>query len=288
MPVYMEKHIRTHGNHSSSSRCRMFMIILFTVFLFKSGSPISERNCGTILSKRIVGGAASEISHQPWMAHMRFKVQNRSVNCGASLIQKQWLLSTAHCFRKLRDDSLLIIRLGYTDLIKPNSYSRIAVTNKKYIHIHPNFSPTSAENDISLIQLPREVTMNPYIKTICLGNEFDIPFEKTAVAAGWGSHDYRVTKVSKSLHTVILDVTRRAYCNSYTRSTNFICAYTPGKDTCIGDSGGPLSVVRSGKWTQVGIISHGPRECGLVAKPGVYTNLSKFRSWISNIIRTHS
>ncbi|KAK7794875.1 hypothetical protein R5R35_010567 [Gryllus longicercus] len=49
-----------------------------------------------------------------------------------------------------------------------------------------------------------------------------------------------------------------------------------GKDACTFDSGGPL--VADGE--QVGVVSWGDR-CGRPCKPGVYTNVVYFRSWIT-------
>ena len=53
-----------------------------------------------------------------------------------------------------------------------------------------------------------------------------------------------------------------------------------GKDTCDGDAGGPLVVKSSnGKFTSGGISSWGIG-CGEPNQSGVYTRISKFRSWI--------
>ncbi len=59
-----------------------------------------------------------------------------------------------------------------------------------------------------------------------------------------------------------------------------ICAGKAGVDTCQGDSGGPM--VRrdaTGRWIQVGITSYG-LGCARKGYPGVYTQVSKFRTAI--------
>lgn len=67
-----------------------------------------------------------------------------------------------------------------------------------------------------------------------------------------------------------------------------------GKDTCVGDSGGPLlnSFQRSpnssnplekkfvGKMFQTGIVSFGPALCGSSGKPSVYTKVLPYIDWI--------
>jgi len=62
----------------------------------------------------------------------------------------------------------------------------------------------------------------------------------------------------------------------------FLCAGTSngGKDSCEGDSGGPLVVKgRTGRYELAGIISWGIG-CGDRNRPGVYTRISEFKSWI--------
>jgi secreted trypsin-like serine protease len=58
-----------------------------------------------------------------------------------------------------------------------------------------------------------------------------------------------------------------------------------GKDTCSGDSGGPILLF--GTTIQVGIISNGVG-CGKRGVPGVNTRVSAFDEWIHNTICTLS
>jgi hypothetical protein len=62
-----------------------------------------------------------------------------------------------------------------------------------------------------------------------------------------------------------------------------LCAGVPegGKDSCNGDSGGPM-VVRDEKnfFIQAGIVSWGPTDCGTPGLTGVYTRVSAFDAWL--------
>lgn len=56
-------------------------------------------------------------------------------------------------------------------------------------------------------------------------------------------------------------------------------------DACQGDSGGPLMSERSdSKFILVGLVSFGPRECGISNFPGVYTKVESFIPWILQYI----
>jgi hypothetical protein len=68
-----------------------------------------------------------------------------------------------------------------------------------------------------------------------------------------------------------------------------MCARREGKDTCFGDSGGPLFVVDADGdgATQIGIVSKGPALCAVFTMPGVFTRVSAVAEWIlDNAART--
>lgn len=62
-----------------------------------------------------------------------------------------------------------------------------------------------------------------------------------------------------------------------------LCAGSPARKTCHGDSGGPV-VLPGTKPLLVGVVSWGETTCAGNAKPGVYTRVGAYRKWIDDVI----
>ena len=61
--------------------------------------------------------------------------------------------------------------------------------------------------------------------------------------------------------------------------------FVTGKDSCGGDSGGPMTYRHSvnDPWYLVGLVSYGATKCG--DKPGVYTYVPHYIGWIRRTLR---
>merc|ERR1712224_198926 len=105
-----------------------------------------------------------------------------------------------------------------------------------------------------------------------------------------------ISKPSNSLQKVDLryvpaDTCNRAFGRGATSwfgggntiEAGMMCAYSEGKDSCGGDSGGPLLIEGSSPSTDelVGIVSWGI-SCADQDYPGVYTRISYYYDWIVN------
>ena len=64
-----------------------------------------------------------------------------------------------------------------------------------------------------------------------------------------------------------------------------ICGGKRNKDTCNGDSGGPLIAHIDGRFTLVGVTSWGKGSCGNGRAPGVYADIShrSMMKFINNV-----
>jgi hypothetical protein len=62
-----------------------------------------------------------------------------------------------------------------------------------------------------------------------------------------------------------------------------LCAGSPGRKTCHGDSGGPV-VLEGTQPLLVGVVSWGETTCTGNAMPGVYTRVGAYRKWIEDVL----
>ncbi|XP_069690324.1 trypsin-7-like [Periplaneta americana] len=89
----------------------------------------------------------------------------------------------------------------------------------------------------------------------------------------------RASRILQKVEVPIVEVSRCRSLYSDQLPEHQICAGYPeegGKDSCQGDSGGPLVV--GGR--QIGVVSWG-YGCAEPRYPGVYTEVSAYRSWIA-------
>ena len=97
--------------------------------------------------------------------------------------------------------------------------------------------------------------------------------------------------MSSSLQQVMLRVVRPRVCRRKfrTMTSGMICAGgQEGKDSCQSDSGGPLTVRSgSGQHVLIGVNSHGHiAGCGSEGYPGVFTRISRYRTWIERNMKS--
>ena len=106
----------------------------------------------------------------------------------------------------------------------------------------------------------------------------------TAVVTGWGRNTSSGPQ-SNILKQVEVTTMTNSQCQSSNHphhkiTDNMICAEAAGKDSCKGDSGGPLAVLgQDGSYRQIGVVSWG-KGCARPGYPGVYTRVSSLLPWI--------
>lgn len=236
------------------------------------------------MTPRIVGGTEAEEGAWPWMAalvHAGMDSYNGQF-CGGALIDEEWIVTAAHCTEGSEPDDIEVV-LNTSNLANGGG-QRFTVDQ---IIQHENYNPDIEDSDIALLHLTEKAAYET-IPLVESGDPNRLTRPMTdATTIGWGSTaDYGRYHPEELRQVTVLivpyRVALRAYgVNGYT--INMIAASVPkgGKDTCSGDSGGPLMVLDSSgeNWVLAGITSWGIG-CARPRYPGVYTRVSRFTTWV--------
>uniref|UniRef100_A0A3Q1IBS6 trypsin n=1 Tax=Anabas testudineus TaxID=64144 RepID=A0A3Q1IBS6_ANATE len=225
------------------------------------------------LDDKIVGGYECLKNSVPYQVSL-FTGYNF---CGGTLLSDEWVLSAAHC--KPNGWQTFVMGLIH-DIWEPEGTEQ-HIMSAKFIS-HPDYNSRTQDNDIMLIKLSRPANLNDFVRPAALPSKCATVGTMCQIS-GWGnlrpSDQARYPDKLQCLEAPLLsdDTCFNAYPFQITE--NMICAgyLEGGKDSCQGDSGGPLTC----KGELQGIVSWG-HGCAQRNKPGVYTKVCNYISWIKN------
>jgi len=253
--------------------------------------------CGVEKTRRVIGGVETAAGVYPWIAALSYG--GDLGGCSATLVSSTWAVTAAHCIFSSGPTSLV---LGEHDLSSANDADD---TNRKEVSVtsivHPNYNPSTTNNDIALLKLSESVDLSIYTPACLPASSADY-VGQSAKVYGWGKTDPCGFTTSAKLLEAEVTIVSDADCaagSGQTQCSNdpstvsyagqitsqMLCASATGKDACQGDSGGPLTVKADNgdQHFLAGVVSWG-YGCAAEGLPGVYAEVAKLRTWVDATI----
>uniref|UniRef100_A0A668S3L2 trypsin n=1 Tax=Oreochromis aureus TaxID=47969 RepID=A0A668S3L2_OREAU len=228
----------------------MKYFILLALFAAAYAAPIED--------DKIIGGYECAKNSVPYMVSLNIGYHF----CGGSLISSTWAVSAAHCYQ-----SSIQLRLGEHN-IAVNEGTEQFISSSRVIR-HQSYNSYTLDNDIMLIKLSQPATLNSYVKTVSLPSGC-AGAGTSCLISGWGNTSTSGSNYPDRLMCLNAPILSDTDCrNSYPGeiTNNMFCAgfLEGGKDSC----------------QLQGIVSWG-YGCAQRNRPGVYTKVCNYNSWISN------
>nr|ATU82397.1 venom S1 protease 1 [Lethocerus distinctifemur] len=252
------------------------------------GKTSTNCSCGWTNKARIVGGKETLANEYPLIAGIR-ETADENIFCGGTIITNYHVLTAAHCTFPFRNSGVqLVVVLGEHDQSKVDK-GTVIIEVERAIE-HENYDPSKYFNDISLLVLREKINYNQIIGPACLPSAKTNLVNEQVKVIGWGTLGYR-KDLSKVLMKVNLRVIPLTVCKQNFRREihadipSQICTKAQNKDSCGGDSGGPVIWLdpETNRYTLVALVSYGKTKCG-GKEPAVNTDVSYHLDWLQKKI----
>ncbi|EKF9791471.1 trypsin-like serine protease [Vibrio cholerae] len=258
--------------------------LLFTSFQFSASGTESG------VSSRIIGGEQAPEGEWPYMVALTAR-NSSHVFCGGSYLGGRYVLTAAHCVDK-EDPAKGDVLLGAFDMNDLSTAERIHV---KQIYVHNAYITAEMGNDIAVLELERDPSPRTAVEISDSSDFNELKKDSPMMVIGFGNRKEvggEKSDPATILHQVQVPFVPLPECKTkgsdldakgdYSNLTsNAFCAGSFGKDSCSGDSGGPIFFESNNGRKQMGVVSWGDG-CGRANSPGVYTNLSVFNDWLDD------
>ena len=241
---------------------------------------------------RVIGGTVvRDPSKWPFITALLQGDWMNYASCGGAMIAPRVMVTAAHCVFGDEPVDRGVVGEQNQDQFDDDSVFSGSKFMLSQVRRHPQYDPTREVNDIAIVGLDAPVD-GPFA---IVNSDSNVPRNNQALeVAGWGRVPERGVANGDEQPTVELMETGPLFYIPPSRCSRLggsdleggpltddtMCAAAPGKDSCSGDSGGPLMLL--GENVLVGIVSHGV-DCNFDdagENPATYSRVSHNFDWI--------
>ena len=266
-----------------------------------SASPVSANRSNELVKPsrglrgpqgRVIGGTVvRDPSKWPFITALIQGDWLNYASCGGAMIAPRGMVTAAHCVFGDEPVDRGVVGEQNQDQFDDDSVFSGSKFMLSQVRRHPQYDPTREVNDIAIVGLDAPVD-GPFA---IVNSDSNVPRNNQALeVAGWGRVPERGVANGDEQPTVELMEAGPLFYIPPSRCSRLggsdleggpltddtMCAAAPGKDSCSGDSGGPLMLL--GENVLVGIVSHGV-DCNFDdagENPATYSRVSHNFDWI--------
>ncbi|KAI1305869.1 Pancreatic lipase-related protein 2 [Halotydeus destructor] len=305
--------------------------------------PLETPGCGRFLvppsgQGRVHYGIHPYVKQFPWNVCIAIVDEDEdeetfvTIGCTGALISPDFVITAAHCFDdyaieqgrshpKLRSDNRPVYLLFGIDCLRPILVRKIPVRQGVTVFIHPSYILDGVETtnlDIALIKLVAPVpaamlpvdgqfTNTTVLNTVCWLSSRQFDYSDTCEElyyAGYGTNDDVADISSDGLRWTIMKIIQTSGTRHPTEIVAVNAEHHRLRNTCPGDSGGPLTQIvkttagQSQLFDQVspytaiivGTLMGGPPPCAGSGKQTTFCKVGhvEVHSWIRAILTANS
>lgn len=239
---------------------------------------INELETQDSFPTRIINGTRATCGNAYFQCSIHFEGYGI---CGCIIITEWFILTAHHCV--IGSAGKYRIRAGTMQVNRGGQLRDV-----KLIVANAGYNDYTMRHDLALMKVKKPFKFNSCLRPFKLPSPKITKFPSTFVVSGFGIASENAANLQKYCRIVKVDLIPRAQCQKKYKGTgvkiykDMICAARRYKDSCSGDSGGPLTH----KGVLYGIVSFGIG-CARPKYPGVYTNVKRFIKWIKKCINKY-
>ena len=248
----------------------------------------------------ITNGYDTKPGDFPWHVALFHRINRAhlSYKCGGIIINPTTILTAGHCLYDSTGRRILaqrvVLQLGRYHLYTPEAHSQEFQVYQ--IKLHPQYDPSTLENDIAITKLANAITFNSYIQPICLWDSSRTSLRsvehKVGTVMGWGyTEEDEASDFLKGGTMPVVPfedclTSAREFFGHFLSDKNYCAGFRNGTSVCNGDSGGGMIFEINNVWYIRGVVSLSmKREKDNLCNTKNYvlfTDVAKYLDWIES------